>query len=349
MIMLKNKFLKVSILGLGHGVNDMIAGFFLGSFVQFNVDELQIGMYLVLYNLLAFGGQYPAALLIEKLGQHKKFLQGAYGLNIIAVAIFAFLPQFSIVLAGIASAFYHVAGGALSAEKNKAMNIGLFAAPGVAGLIAGGWLAYSKIEMNSWLLIIAIFFAMILFILPLAKTMEKKQLSNKQNDFIDGHDVIMILLLVFISFRSVIWNVFQLIHEQQYDWLLIIAAAAFAGKIAGGWIADRIGWRTYSFISLTLAVPLLTLFKKELVLFSIGIGLLQSGIPASTALLIKAMNNKTEKAIGLSFGLAIILSGMFFYTPIREIFLSDVAIWIMALMMAAALFISMKVKTNDIH
>jgi FSR family fosmidomycin resistance protein-like MFS transporter len=133
----------ILILAIGHGLNDFIAGYFLGRLVQLKTDMLQIGLGLFLYNLIAFGGQYPVALLLEKWGKPKQLLLIAYGLNVLAVALFILSPQLSIVLAGVASAIYHVAGGTVCAEENKAFNIGLFAAPGVAGLIAGGYLAYT--------------------------------------------------------------------------------------------------------------------------------------------------------------------------------------------------------------
>ncbi|MBL0155326.1 MAG: hypothetical protein IPP93_18395 [Chitinophagaceae bacterium] len=52
----------------------------------------------------------------------------------------------------------------------------------------------------------------------------------------------------------------------------------------------------------------------------LGIGLLQSGIPATTSLLIRAAGGKVERGIGLSFGLAIIGGAVFIYTPYRDWF-----------------------------
>ena len=314
----------IILLALGHGLNDCIAGYFLGRLVQLNTDLLQISLGLFLYNLLAFGGQYPVAIWLEKKTDPRQSLLLAYGVNITALLLFAVSPQLAIILAGIASAIYHVAGGTVCAEKNKASDIGLFAAPGVAGLVAGGYFAYAGIGVSGWLLAIAVGFLLILFRLPIKR---KTSLPVKRNAIsgkfmLDQHDMIMILLLTVISLRSVIWNVFQLIHENNYHWLIVIAAAAFAGKIAGGWLADKIGWRLYVLLSLTAAAPLVTFFRKELLLFSIGVGLLQSGIPATTSLLIHSMKGRTERAIGLSFGTAIIAGALVFYTPARNLLLS---------------------------
>jgi len=341
----QHRYAKIFFLGLGHGLNDFIAGYFLGSLVQLKIDLLQIGLGLFIYNLLAFGGQYPVALLLEKHNQPKTFLLAAYALNVIAIAIFFISPQLSIVLAGIASALYHVTGGTICAEKNRATNIGLFAAPGVAGLIAGGYFAYLHIDLEIWLLATAAVFLFLFFILPVKlpdKTAAKPN-SDKPTVF-DGHDIVMILLLIFISFRSVIWNIFRLIHENDYHWLIAIAAAAFFGKIIGGWLADRIGWRMYSIISLAIATPLLTFFRNELLLFTIGIGLLQSSIPATTSLLIRSMAGKTERAIALSFGTTILAGTILFYTAVREFFLSNLFLGIIAFIMIVLLFIMKKIN-----
>lgn len=172
-----------------------------------------------------------------------------------------------------------------------------------------------------------------------------KEFSNGKKFTLDQHDWIMILLLTVISLRSVIWNVFQLMHEKNYEWLIAVAAAAFVGKIAGGWVADKIGWRLYTFISLMAATPLTTLFRKEMILFCIGIGLLQSSIPATTSMLIHSLKGKTERAIGLSFGTAIIAGALVFYTAARTFILSTNAqLGIAAIMFVLLLIVGRKKK-----
>jgi FSR family fosmidomycin resistance protein-like MFS transporter len=308
---LNSKF-KIILLALGHGLNDLIAGYFLGSISPNTNDLFQIGLAITVYNILAFGGQYPIAILMEKINDTKKIIVFSYILNVIAVAVFLFVPVLAIILAGIASAIYHVAGGTICAENNKAVNIGLFAAPGVAGLIAGGFLAWKNYSIIPFLLPIAILFLFILMRMKFVSDISEKNISSveTQKHVIDRHDIIMILLLMIISSRSVTWNVFQLIYENNYQWLIAIAIAAVIGKIAGGWLADKIGWRLYAVSSAIIATPLLTFFKKELLLFCLGIGLLQSGIPATTSLLIHSLKGKTSRGIALSFGAAIIIGSV---------------------------------------
>lgn len=325
----------ILLLALGHGLNDLIAGYFLGRLVHLEADLFQISLGLFLYNLIAFGGQYPVALWLEKWKQPKRFLLLAYGLNVLAVIFFLQAPQLSIVLAGVASAIYHVAGGTVCARQNKAADIGLFAAPGVMGLIAGGYWAYAGADIWLYLLVAASVFMAGVYFIPVRDADQKHLVQSAPAPAIslDRHDIIMIILLTVISLRSVIWNIFQLLHEKDYHWLIAIAAAAFIGKIAGGWIADRVGWRLYTLVSLAAATPLLNFFKDELLLFCIGIGLLQSGIPATTSLLIHTMKGRTEQAVGLSFGTAIILGALVFYSPLRPLLFSAAGGWVVAVLL----------------
>lgn len=327
----------ILLLGIGHGINDWIAGFFLGTLVLLKLDFLQTALALFVYNLLAFGGQYPAALLIEHFQQPKRFLLIACLFNLAAAVLFPFLPLLSIILAGIGSAFYHVAGGTVSAKKQQASSIGLFAAPGVAGLILGGYMAYAKWQLFPWMILVVLALAIAIYFHSFNKE-EELAVTQPEEAVIGQHDIIMIILLTVISLRSVVWNVFQLIHENNYSWLLMIAFAAFAGKIAGGWLADKIGWRLYNIISLAAAAPLITFLKNELFFFCIGIGFLQSGIPATTSMLIRSMKNKTERAVGLSFGVAVILAALLFYSGVRIILLSDYIIWLLSFAMIVLLF-----------
>jgi uncharacterized membrane protein YfcA len=84
-------------------------------------------------------------------------------------------------------------------------------------------------------------------------------------------------------------------------------------------MADRIGWRIYALTSAIVATPLLTFFKNEIILFCIGVGLLQSGIPATTGLLIHSLKGKTARGIGLSFGAAVVIGSIAGIFPAQQV------------------------------
>ena len=154
--------------------------------------------------------------------------------------------------------------------------------------------------------------------IPHAEIQPENHLDDDKKKLIDGHDIVMMILLGVIAIRSAAWNIFQIIHEENYYWLLAIAISAFTGKLIGGVISDRIGWRLYGLLSLLASLPLLSFFKHELILFCIGIGLLQSAIPANTAMMISYFKGQKEKGIAYSFGSAIII-GLILIIPAQLI------------------------------
>lgn len=317
MVLFTKYWQRLVLLSFGHGLNDFAAGYMLGNmlYLQAGVRDIAIGF--LIYNVLAFGGQYFAARFLEKVSNIKHIITACALFNIAAVGLFHWIPQLSLVLAGCASAIYHVAGGSACIKENKAAPIGVFAAPGIIGLAIAGYLSYLKIDIWLFLSIVCIAFVGIIQLIqfPSLDKHNKVEEENKHH-VIDNHDVLMILLLGIISLRSAVWNIFQVIYEHNYAWLLAIAVSAFLGKILGGWISDKVGWKLYSFVSLIAAMPLVSFFKEEIVLFCIGIGLLQSAIPANTAMMIEYCKGRKERGVAFSFGTAIVI-GIVLTSPVQ--------------------------------
>jgi FSR family fosmidomycin resistance protein-like MFS transporter len=320
---------RLALLSFGHGLNDFAAGYMLGNMLYLHTGIRDVAIGFLIYNVLAFGGQYFAARFLEKFSNLKLIITACALFNLAAVSLFQWIPQLSLVLAGCASAVYHVAGGSACLKENKAAPIGAFAAPGIVGLSLAGYLSYLKIDIWLMLSIVCIVFVgMVQFIqFPALRKNDKVEEENDHRGF-DNHDVLMILLLGIISLRSAIWNIFQIIHEHNYTWLLAIAASAFIGKILGGWISDKIGWKLYSFVSLIAAMPLVSFFKEEIVLFCIGIGLLQSAIPANTAMMIEYCKGRKERGIAFSFGTAIVI-GIIFTSPVQFFSINGTVYWLL--------------------
>src|SRR5262245_55559031 len=129
------------ILGLAHGVADGAAGLLLGGLPHMMTLE-RVALLVLLYNALAFGGQPLLGLIADRVGQPRT--AALAGLLLLAAALLAGQqPLAAVVLAGLGSAAFHIGGGALAlcATQGRAAGPGLFAAPGVVGLAAGGALA----------------------------------------------------------------------------------------------------------------------------------------------------------------------------------------------------------------
>ncbi len=321
-------------LGLAHGVADGAAGLLLGGFPGAMPFE-QVALLVLLYNVLAFGGQPVVGLLADWAGRPRG--AALVGLLLLAGALLAGLghPLAAVTLAGLGSAAFHVGGGALAlcATKGRASGPGLFAAPGVVGLAAGGALAAAGYTAIWPFLLPLLALAVAITAIEIPEmpyrpttndqrptTIEQVDIAiiSRQSSVVgrhsseplfERHDLVMLALLAAIALRSAVWSAMQYMFDGRYDLLLLMAVAAAAGKILGGALADRIGWRRWVVGALLLAAPLLALGARSLPLLLLGVALLQSATPVGLVLSARLLPHRPATAAGLALGLAIAIGG----------------------------------------
>lgn len=299
-------------LGAAHGVSDCAAGMLLGSLSD-SMSIYGIGTLVLIYNLIAFGGQPLAGVLTDKLRSPR--LSAISGIVVMCAALGMFYvnPIAAVILAGIGSATFHVGGGALAliATPDKASGVGLFSAPGVAGLAIGGFLAVNGIVTIIPLIILLVVIGVIVMLIKLPALPYNNE--KTEADF-DKHDMIMFVLLLAIALRSAVWNVFQYIEQGNITNIILISVFAAGGKIFGGFMADKLGWRRYSFTALVLAIPLLVLGESNIYFLLPGIALLQSVTPVLVTSVARSLPKMPATVSGLTFGLAIAAGGLPFIT-----------------------------------
>ncbi|MBD2703769.1 MFS transporter [Spirosoma sp. BT702] len=308
-------------LGLGHGFSDAAAGYLIGSFSHTS-RFVETGSAVLLYNILAFGGQLPAGIWLDCVGTYRKWsilasvgMMAALGLSL------AHYVWAAVVLAGVSSAIYHVAGGAVTliSFPQQARFVGIFSGFGVLGLALGGWSGAMHWQGVGYLLMTGLL-TIGLVLRSATFPTETQQTIFPEKPHLDNHDYVMILLLVAIALRSAVWNVIQLLHAEQYDWLLYVALAAMTGKLVGGWLADRIPWRVYALFALAIAIPSLSFGYRKLFWLLVGTGLLQSLTPISVVALQRLLPNVPATVSGATFGLAIALGGAVSFLPLDSYF-----------------------------
>jgi MFS transporter, FSR family, fosmidomycin resistance protein len=298
-------------LGIGHGFSDAAAGYLMGSMAH-REDITQMAGAVMLYNLLAFGGQLPAGIWLDRIGHYR----AASVLSLGAMMAALFFSDTNVwiftALAGLSSAFFHVAGGAatLISFPQKSVFVGLFSAFGVLGLALGGWAAAVQWQWGMYLLMMGL--GVVMLFLVWAKFPSEQKVTNSQEEqpLLDTHDYLMILLLAAIAMRSAVWNCIQLVYAHQYEWLVYIALAAMVGKLAGGWLADRIGARLYTLAALSVSIPTLSWGYRKLFWLMLGTGLLQSVTPVSVTALQRIFPKWPATVSGATFGLAIAAGGV---------------------------------------
>jgi FSR family fosmidomycin resistance protein-like MFS transporter len=107
-----------------------------------------------------------------------------------------------------------------------------------------------------------------------------------------------------------VWSTLQYVFAARLDVLVLLALAALIGKVLGGFVADRVGWRRWTLLALGGAAALLTAGQGSLPLTLLGVGLLQSATPAALAATLRLMPRQPATAAGLGLGLAIAAGGL---------------------------------------
>jgi MFS transporter, FSR family, fosmidomycin resistance protein len=304
---MKRAHFSLGVLAFGHGLNDFIAGHLLAISAS-QGTLLQSGIHFLIYASLAFAGQIPAALLIDRFAIYRATPFWCWILLIAAVLLLPISMTASVILSGIASAFYHAGGGAvvLTLPLKTGMSSGIFSAPGIIGLTIGS--GFTDFSMSGIILLATLpaLLCLLWHFFP-APLLPVPTRTNAHREKTDAHDLLMILLLLVISLRSALWDIAQAAHEGDTYLLLGIALAAAAGKIIGGFLSDRLGQMRTLGATLFLSVILLHLNDKNKFLLFSGVALLQATIPASIQLVRQLMPELPALANAFVLGLAVML------------------------------------------
>jgi FSR family fosmidomycin resistance protein-like MFS transporter len=293
--------------GILHGLNDFVAGFMLANYT-YNHPSSQAVLYIVIYSIIGFGGQLPVGFWLDTKKQIKPFANASLLLLPLSIVTFFINAEAGIICSGIASAFVHVTGGAvcLQVHNDKITPLSLFTAPGVFGLTLGGIFGqYSTTPLIAiGVLVIATAFLILKSNLPSYSTQKNKQSQ------LDSHDYIMLGLLLVMCFRSFIFDVINYVAQQYSDGILIIGISAFIGKIIGGFVADKIGWKKYVYITLPLALVLFQFGKENIYALGFGIACLQSSVPITLLLMSRSLPIYPATATALSLGASVAIAGL---------------------------------------
>jgi hypothetical protein len=216
-----------------------------------------------------------------------------------------------VILSGVASAFCHVAGGAIALQLPRGERaIGWFSAPGILGLTLGGWLGSTQGPLAGWVALLPL--GLVIGCLALRHRWPKFEADAGPipTPGVDAHDGLMMLILLALTLRSAVWDLVQVARSADPHVLLAVAASAAVGKVLGGWMISR--WPTVRQVSLTLIVSclLLEFARQSLLGLCAGIALLQSTIPASIVLLHRSFGTSATRASAYVLGLTVALGGL---------------------------------------
>lgn len=305
-----NRNLQPAYWGLLHGINDLAAGFLLAAYTLTHGYSDSF-LFISIYAILGFGGQLPVGFWLDKQKDIALFAKLSVVLLPLSLLFFFVSIEGAIICSGMASAFVHVTGGTicLQVHENKSGPLGLFTAPGVLGLTIGSLLGEAGYVLPVVLIFATAFVAIAIFRqpLPVYKIPEKKESE------LDSHDLVMLLLLLFMCFRSFLFDVVNYVGENYEDGLLYIGVSAFLGKMIGGFVADKVGIRKFIYITLLSALVLFQFGKTNIYVLCTGIALLQSSVPLTLLLMSRSLSHHPAVATAFSLGIPVALAGLPLY------------------------------------
>lgn len=305
-----NRNLQPAYWGLLHGINDLAAGFLLAAYTLTHGYSDSF-LFISIYAILGFGGQLPVGFWLDKQKDISLFAKLSVALLPLSLLFFFVSIEVAIICSGMASAFVHVTGGTicLQVHENKSGPLGLFTAPGVLGLTIGSLLGEAGYALPVVLILATSFVTIAIFrqSLPVYQTPEIKESE------LDSHDLVMLLLLLFMCFRSFLFDVVNYVAENYEDGLIYIGVSAFLGKMIGGFVADKAGIRKFIYGTLVAALILFQFGKTNIYMLCAGIALLQSSVPLTLLLMSRSLSHHPAVATAFSLGIPVALAGLPLY------------------------------------
>jgi len=289
----------VTLFGLVHALVDTTCATVLYAGCRLHgMSDSQSFSLIVAYNIVAFGVQPVLGLAIDSLRIPRGAAIGGVALLLAGVLLVPVDAWVCVALVAVGNALFHVGCGAqvLSLKRASAALPGLFVGPGALGLSLGVWMGHHAllpVMPLSVALVAAI--AILVAIRPVEDVRELSAVVPRQQWI----PAAVVLLLFAVAVRAVCGRTGLNPNAGEAGIWFGLGAAACAGKIVGGFVADRIGWVTTVIAVLVVATPLLVLGSKVPMTAVVGIFVFQMAMPVTLA----ATGVCLPKRSGLAFGL----------------------------------------------
>ncbi len=280
----------VAIYSVTHFLVDMGCSMLIYSLSKDYFSDLTIFLFILGYDFIAFVMQLPFGLVIDMITNHRSNISGTKyakspsallsGIGVALVGLGCILGSadntalpFAVILvciAGFGNALFHVGAGVdvLKKASGKTFLPGLFVSTGALGLFLGtksSEYGYDKLLIMAIPLIVSfiLIMAMRKHSENIVDTAPVRRYSSKLTPVI----VIAVFTLVII-YRSYLG--FAMKYTWKSTFLLGFLSAVFIvlGKILGGFIADKIGWKLTMSISLSLCA-VFAVFSENIAVFGL--------------------------------------------------------------------------------
>jgi len=258
----------------------------------------------VLYNVLAFGGQVPVGALTDRLRAYRG-LAAAGALTVaLAVVLGPHVTTAAVVVAGVGNAFFHVGAGGyvLKESGERSAESGVFVGPGAVGLCAGILLGLHRLPAR-WALVGLLVAAAALTPAVgrrIARSVSPPALPPLPTNALVLALIVGVCLLGSVTVRALVGGTVSGAWRGVSTVVIVaLAIAACGGKMLGGFIGDRLGWATTSIAALLLSAPLVSFLVRLPAGAVAGMLVFQM----TMAITLKATHSLLPARPGLAFGI----------------------------------------------
>ncbi len=334
-----------------HLLVDFACGYILyAMYTEGEIEAASVAGLFMLYNLLAFATQHVFGVIADKIRSNGRVFAV---IGIITTSSGLFIesnnPELTVCLIGLGNACFHVGGGIDALCESRGMTrAGIFVSTGALGIAFGCKFGEKLFLSPMHYIAMLIFAAVAVWVFckgdrhtiksPEATESEKGKMTAKT--IISASLPALLLLIFAVLIRS--YAGFAAVRPESNSTLItiVIAAAAFAGKFAGGILADLLGARRVGTASLLLCVPLFYLGAESNLFFLAATFFFNIAMPITLV----GAARKLPGHEGFVFGLTTLalFIGYFINTVVPvEASLAIILIPLLSLIAAVAVFLTM--------
>ncbi|MBR3511792.1 MAG: MFS transporter [Clostridia bacterium] len=300
----------------------------------------------IAYNFFAFAVQLPVGIIADKL--NKNAICSAVGCLLVSLG-FAFYNNaiLAAIIAGIGNSLFHVGGGidVLNISDKKATPSGIYVSTGALGVFLGS--LSGKYGFNKYYIVhILLLLSFIALIYLYTKIKDKVSNVETKYDNISISEVIAIIcLMITVCIRSYVGMILNFSWKSNIVLAVIAILSVVFGKMLGGIIGDRIGFKKISVISLLLSGILFIFAFNNPALGIIAILFFNMTMPITLTALSNILNNGKGFAFGL-LTFALFVGAMPAFFGDTSVVFNKIGLCIITLASMVILYIGIKLYEN---
>lgn len=219
---------------------------------------------------------------------------------LLAGVVESFAPWPTVALLGAGNALVHIGAGSLciGLSRDRASGLGVLVGPGATGLVLGVWLSDQTWSQTPWL--IAALLAANLAALWRIKGNSERASAKPATIGNRWLIPVALLVLICIALRSALGSGFSFSWKSDGQAVLAIGLAMSVGKIAGGFLADAMGWIVTVAVAIACAIPFLWFGISSEWSGLVGLALFQVPMAVTLGLMVRLLPARPAFAFGLA-------------------------------------------------